>query len=176
MVPATSKMPASPPKRSIVRSLPFTLWPSADCEAWTAACLPNQRLKRGGFAADMKPVTRGDLQRRYGYFLDFLDRSGLLDRTSAAASQVTPENVDGYIKELMERVSSVTTYGSIYKLRRASQLLDPRRDFGWLIELEKDVALVMRARSKADRLILTEVLPAGTGKERRPIGRAMVIF
>ena len=157
MVPATPKIPASPQKRSIVRFFLFDLWPLADREAWTAACLPNQRLKRGGLAAHMKPVTRGDLQRRYGYFLDFLDRSGLLDRTSAA-SQVTPENVDGYIKELMERVSSVTTYGSIYKLRRASQLLDPRRDFGWLVEHENDLALHMRPRSKTNRLVLTEVL------------------
>ena len=28
----------------------------------------------------MKPTTLADLKRRYGYFLDFLDRSGLLDR------------------------------------------------------------------------------------------------
>jgi len=106
----------------------------------------------------MKPPTLADLKRRYAYFLDFLDRSGLLDRTSAAAGQVTPENVDRYIEELKERVGSVTTHGSIYKLRRASQLLDPRRDFGWLIELEKDLALVMRPRSRADRLVITEVL------------------
>ncbi len=158
MAPATSNAPASPPKRSMVRSLSFDSWPSADCEAWTAACRPNQRLKRGGFGARMKPPTLADLKRRYAYFLDFLDRSGLLDRTSAAAGQVTPENVDRYIEELKERVGSVTTHGSIYKLRRASQLLDPRRDFGWLIELEKDLALVMRPRSRADRLVLTEVL------------------
>jgi hypothetical protein len=37
-------------------------------------------------------------------------------------------------------------------------LLDPRGDFGWLIELEKNLALVMRPRSKADRLVFTEVL------------------
>jgi hypothetical protein len=62
------------------------------------------------------------------------------------------------LEELKERVGSITTYGSVYKLRRASQLLDPRADFGWLIELEKDLALVMRPRSKADGLVLTEVL------------------
>jgi integrase len=158
VAPATSNTTASPPKRSMVRSLPFVSWPSEDCEAWTAACRPNQRFKRGGFGAHMKPPTLADLKRRYGYFLDFLDRSGLLDRTSAAAGQVTPGNVDKYIEELKERVRSVTTYGSIYKLRRASQLLDPRQDFRWLIELEKDLALVMRPRSKVDRLVLTEVL------------------
>jgi integrase len=158
VAPATSSAPASQPKRSRVRSLPFDSWSSADCEAWTIACRPNQRLAQGGAGAHMKPPTLADLKRRYGYFLDFLDRSGLLDRTSAAAGQVTPKNVDRYIEELKERVGSVTTHGSIYKLRRASQLLDPRRDFGWLIELEKDLALVMRPRSRADRLVLTEVL------------------
>jgi integrase len=106
----------------------------------------------------MKPITLADLKRRYGYFLDFLDRCGLLDRSASAAGQVNPQNAGKYIRELNERVGSVTTYGSIYKLRRASQLLDPRRDFEWLIEIEKDLALVMRPRSKADRLVLTEVL------------------
>jgi integrase len=155
---ATSTKPASSSKRPLVRSLSFDSWPRADCEAWTAACRPSQRLKRGGAGAHLKEITLADLKRRYGYFLDFLDRSGLLDRSAPAAGQVNPENVGKYIGDLNERVGSVTTYGSIYKLRRASQLLDSRGDFEWLIELEKDLALVMRPRSKADRLVLTEVL------------------
>jgi integrase len=158
MAPDNANTPASQPKRSRVRSLPFDAWSSADRAAWTAACHPNRRLKRGGAGANLKETTLADLKRRYGYFLDFLDRSRLLDRSAPAAGQVHPENVGKYIGELTERVGSVTTYGSIYKLRRASQLLDPQGDFGWLIELEKDLALVMRPRSKADRLVLTEVL------------------
>lgn len=47
---------------------------------------------------------------------------------------------------------------SIYKLRRAAQLIAPDADFGWLAEIEKDIALVMVPRSKADRLVLTERL------------------
>ena len=113
---------------------------------------------RGGAGAHMKPITLSDLARRYGYFLDFLNRARLLSRTSVAAGHVTPENVAGYLEELQERVSSVTAYGSMYKLRRASQLIDPRGDFRWLTEIEKDLALVMRPRSKADRLVLSEVL------------------
>ena len=158
MAPANSKAPTSPPKRSEVRSLPIDQWPSADRDAWTAAGRPSQRLMRGGAGAHMKPITLADLARRYGYFLDFLDRSGLLDRSAAAASQVTPGNVARYMDELKKRVSSVTAHGSIYKLRRVSQLLDPCHECGWLIEHEKDLALVMRPRSKADRLVLTEVL------------------
>jgi integrase len=158
MAPDNANTPASLPKRSRVRSLPFEAWPSADRAAWTAACRPSLRLKRGGAGAHLKEISLADLKRRYGYFLDFLDRSGLLDRSAPAAGQVNPGNVGKYIGELNERVGSVTTYGSIYKLRRASQLLDPSGDFGWLIELEKDLALVMRPRSKADRLVLAEVL------------------
>jgi integrase len=158
MAPDNANTPVSQPKRSTIRSLPLDGWSSADRRAWTAACQPNRRLKRGGAGAHLKEITLADLKRRYGYFLNFLDRSGLLDRSAPAAGQVDPENVGNYIGELKERVSSVTTYGSIYKLRRAGQLLNPRGDFGWLIELEKDLALVMRPRSKADRLVLAEVL------------------
>jgi integrase len=106
----------------------------------------------------MKPITLSDLARRYGYFLDFLDRSGLLDRRRPAAGNVTPENVAGYLNELQKKVSSVTVYGSIHKLRRASELLDPQSKFLWLTEIEKDLALMMRPRSKADRFVLSEVL------------------
>jgi hypothetical protein len=140
MVPAILKATASP-NRFRVRSLPINQWSAADRDAWGSVCRPSHRLARGGAGAHMKPITLDDLARRYGYFLDFLERSGLLDRNAAVASQVTPENVAGYVGELQERVSSVTAYGSIYKMRRASQLLDLQHDFLWLTEIEKDLAL-----------------------------------
>jgi hypothetical protein len=57
---------------------------------------------------------------------------------------VTRSNVNAYVVELKERkVSSVTSWNCIYKLRRASQLLDPKRDFGWLIKIENEAALVI---------------------------------
>jgi hypothetical protein len=34
----------------------------------------------------------------------------------------------------------------------------PDVDFSWLIEIESDLALIMRPRSKQDRLVLAEVL------------------
>jgi hypothetical protein len=141
-----------------VRSLPIEQWSPADAEAWALANRPSLRLIRGGAGAHMKPITLSDLARRYGYFLDFLERTTELDRNAKAASQVTPGNVARYIEELCGRVSSVTTYGSIYKLRRTSELLNPSGDFSWLIELEKDLALIMQPCSKADRFVLSEVL------------------
>ena len=79
-------------------------------------------------------------------------------RPGARSTLVTPDNVDGFMTELQARVRSVTVWNSVYKLRRAAQLIAPGADFGWLTEIEKDIALVMVPRSKADRLVLTERL------------------
>jgi hypothetical protein len=106
----------------------------------------------------MKDITRGDLVRRYGYFLDHVQRSEGLDRNAKVASYVAPDRVDRYVAELQARVSSVTVHGSIYKLRRMAELLAPGQDFTWLTEIEKDLALVMQPRSKFDRLVYSNVL------------------
>jgi site-specific recombinase XerD len=101
------------------------------------------------------------LARRYGYFLDFLDRYGVLRSDRPAAANVTVDNVEAYVVELKDRVASVTVYGSISKLRRGAQFIAPgRRDFTWLADIERDLAMVMRPRSKFDRLVTSEVLVA----------------
>jgi integrase len=137
------------------RSLPKADWPASDNLGWRQACQPSQRLKRGGAAGHLSPVSQTDIANRYGLFLDFLQRQGRLDPAKGAATLVTPENVNGFVTELQARVRSVTVWNSVYKLRRAAQLIAPGADFGWLTEVEKDIALVMVPRSKADRLVLT---------------------
>jgi site-specific recombinase XerD len=81
-----------------------------------------------------------------------------LDPNASSGAHVTPQNVEPYVAELKERVSSVTVYGSICKLRHTAQLIAPDRDLGWLIEIERDLAFDMRPQSKRERLVLTEVL------------------
>jgi integrase len=66
--------------------------------------------------------------------------------------------VNTYVSELRNRVASTTLHGSICKLRRAAQFIAPGRDFTWLAEIGKDLALVARPRSRFDRLVLSEVL------------------
>ena len=85
-----------------VRSLPIESWPEADRKAWLSACQPSQRLKRGGAGSHMKSITLNDLSRRYGYFLDFMDRRGLLDLNKAPSAHVTPENVAAILTGLVE--------------------------------------------------------------------------
>jgi integrase len=156
--PAERVVPSVPRVSHEVRSLPLDLWPESDRNVWNMACRPATRLRRGGVASHMKPVTRDDLARRYGYFLDFLDRQGLLGSGEQPAGNVTLENVHAYVAELTERVGSVTVFGSISKLRRMARLIAPARDFGWLAELERDLAFTMRPRSKFDRLVMIDAL------------------
>jgi integrase len=133
-------------------------WPEADRQAWEDACRPSCRLKPGGSASHLAPVSREAFANCYGLYLGFLRRSGRLNRHAAAAAQVTLPNVEAYTTELATRVRSVTAHIYIHMLRRAAELLDPSADFSWLAEIEKDLALVMEPRSKFDRLIFTERL------------------
>src|SRR5215471_1388897 len=94
-----SSSPPSPPSKPrelscAVRSLPLDQWPEADRSAWKVACRPAERLKRGGAASHLKDITRRDLARRYGYFLDHVARMEGLDCNAKAASCVTPARVD----------------------------------------------------------------------------------
>ena len=92
----------------------------ADRSAWAAACQPTYRLKRGGAASHMKAVTRHDLAQRYGYFLDHVNRSGGLDQRAPVGGYVVPERIGHFVEKLSSRVSSVTLYGTIYKVRRTA--------------------------------------------------------
>jgi site-specific recombinase XerD len=133
-------------------------WPDSDRCAWENACQPGSRLKPGGRASHLSEASRDNLERRYGGFLKFLQRTKQLEMKADAATQVTPANVEAYIKELAPRVCSVCVHTYICCLRRTAELLAPANDFSWLAEIEKDLALVMEPRSKFDRLVFTERL------------------
>jgi integrase/recombinase XerD len=95
------------------RSLPVHEWPDADRLAWEHACRPGARLKPGGSASYLAPVSREDFARRYGAFLGFLQRTGRLERNAGAATQVTLPSVEAHIVDLKARVRSVTVWNCI---------------------------------------------------------------
>jgi hypothetical protein len=144
-------MVASDEVRAVERrtlSLRLEQWPRADCEAWVAACQPAARLKRGGTASHLQPVTRDDHAAHYGNFLVFLNRRGLLRRDGPPAVNVTLEYVDAYLNERKNQLASTTLHSTICKLRRTAQYIAPSRDFAWLAEIGKDLALLACPRSK----------------------------
>ena len=96
-----------PPGFGRVRSLPPDQWPSSDQRAWAVACQPAERLKRGGAASHMRDITRRDLGRRYGYFLDHIERTDGLDPQASPASYVSPDRV----RPLPERTAVPRQFG-----------------------------------------------------------------
>ena len=165
-----------------IRSLPLKEWSEADRNGWQAARRPGQRLSRGGAASHLAPVTQTDPANRYGLYLDFLDRSGRLDPTAEAGALVAPDAIGAFIAELQDRVSSVTVSRTIYKVRRAAECIAPHRNFAWLAEVGKDLALLERPKDKFDRVVLTERLVEVSlvsfwkidfDAEARPLGRAL---
>jgi hypothetical protein len=167
-----------------VRSLPVERWPPAEKTAWAAARRPSVRLKGGGAASHLRPVTQNMLAQRYGAFLDFVTRSKRLDQAAEAGAYVRPNLVEPYVEELKGRVSSVTVYGSIQKLRRMTQLIAPHRDLGWLIEIERELFSSMRPKSKWDRVVLSEIIieagltligEAETAKKLPKLSRARMV-
>ncbi len=107
------------------RSLPIAEWSIQDRIGWAAACQPGERLRRGGAASHLALVSQGDIANRYGLYLDFLRRNGRLDSAKGAIALVTPDDVKAFITELQARVRSVTVWNSVYKLRRAAELIAP---------------------------------------------------
>ena len=138
------------------RTLKVHEWPAADRLAWEAACKPSHRLTKGGSASHLAAVSQEDIARRYGLFLGFLRLHGSLKPVAGAAAHVTPANVEAYTTDLAGRVSSVTAWNCIYKLRRIAQLVAPEKDFSWLRELENDLAFVMEPKSKFGRFVAPE--------------------
>jgi site-specific recombinase XerD len=139
--------------------MPVSEWPRAHREAWEEARRPAIRLKPGGVASHLAPVSLNDFGNRYGAFLGSLRRRGALNFNSLPADQVTELNVETYIAELKGRgLRSSTIWNAVYKLRRAAEIINPQANFGWLREIENDLALLIEPRSKIDRLVLAERL------------------
>ena len=141
------------------RTLYVPEWPQAIQRAWEEAFRRSHRLKKGGSASHLGPVSREEIASRFGLFLGFLKRTGRLKEDAPASAHVTPQNVEAYMADFAaQKISSVTAWNNIYKLRRAAQLLSPDQDFSWLAEIEKDLALMMEPRSKLDRVVFAERL------------------
>src|SRR3954468_13128821 len=148
----------------MVISLKLADWPLADRDAWPNACRPRQGLKRGGAAAPLAPITRKDLERRYGYFLTYLKERGELDPSAEAAAQITPEAVEGYLAHVEPLWSPVTIARTLFKLTRMGTLLAPDRDWAWLREIACDRDLVAYPKPRFDRIVTSErLVEAGLG-------------
>ena len=123
----------------MLKSLPINDWPKSDREVWEAACRPSVRLKRGGSASNLAACTRGDLQRRYGYFLTFLKDCGRLDPDGSCASLMTPETIAALVCRIRGAWSATTLFMTIQKLAQIARHLTPSANFKWLTDVAGDL-------------------------------------
>jgi integrase len=148
----------------MVISLDLAEWPAADRNAWLQACRPRQGLRRGGSAAHLVPITRKDLERRYGYFLTYLEKRGELSHRAEAAEQITPDAVEGYLACVEDTWSTTTVAQTLFKLARMAKLLAPGREWAWLTEIACDRDLVANPKPRHDRIVTTDrLVEAGLG-------------
>lgn len=82
----------------MLRDLPLEQWPEADRQGWETALQPARRLSIGGRAAHLRPSSKANLERGYGYFLRVVSESGALNRHAAATSHVTSEAIEIFVE------------------------------------------------------------------------------
>jgi integrase len=100
----------------------------------------------------MKNSTRNSCERAYGYFLDHCQRTGVLDSGAGPGTHVTRERVDAFLAEITGRVSAVTRWSYISKMRRVAEILS-RQEFGWLKEIEAELRYQAIPRAKHHKTV-----------------------
>jgi integrase len=135
------------------RSLPVDGWPVADRLAWQDACRPSLRLRKGGSACGVKPVSQTAYARAYGYLLDFCVRTNRFDANAVAAGHITPTVVDAFLSELQTRVGATSRHNYLSRIERMGKLLPPGTDTLWLKEIVAELKDHATPRSKAARII-----------------------
>ena len=117
------------------RSMPLSEWPQADQAGWHLANQPQDLLDDSvGYAQRWRPATQKLTQDGYGYWLDWLARSGQLCFSSDPAGRATPECLRCY-REGMEAdgLASYTVAGRIQQVGRMLSAIAPDHDWAWML-------------------------------------------
>jgi integrase len=142
----------------MLRALRLEQWPEADRLAWEDALRPARRLSVGGRAAHLRPSSKANFERGYGYFLRAVSDSGALTRRAVATAHVTPEAIEAFIERAGLSWNSVSVAGGAMNVRLMAQMLAPERDFGWLKNIQAQLRARARPRAKFSRVVATEEL------------------
>ena len=141
-------------------TLPLSEWPTADRCAWAEATAYGGLLDDGGAAAHHCARSLADFARAYGYLLRFAQERGALDHSSRPTSVVTPDIVDAYVRDLEQRVRSVTRHCYLYRVMRVAEYVAPERDWRWLRRRTQMLAFAAKPRDKRPRVVTSDRIVA----------------
>ena len=118
------------------RAMPVSDWPQADQAGWCLANATADPLDDSiGFARRWRPASRQLTQEGYGYWLDWLARSGQLDAAADPAARVTHERLRAYQEAMqMEGLASYTVATRIQQVGSAMRAIAPECDWGWVLK------------------------------------------
>ncbi len=150
------------------RGLPLEQWPEGDRKAWRATLEPGDPLDPGGAGADWAPATIRMIQRGYGQWLAWLQRTGGLAPDVTPTARVLPEMLARYIADLQSIVSSQTVLTYVEAIAHFCRAATPGADWAWLLRLVGRLKRrVVPARPKRHRLVpAQDLLSLGLGTMR----------
>ena len=117
------------------RAMPLSEWPEADQAGWLLANQPEDPLDDTiGYAQRWRPATRKLTQEGYGYWLDWLARSGQLSFSGDPSERATPECLCAY-REAMEAdgLAPYTVAGRTQQVGNALRAIAPEKDWVWVL-------------------------------------------
>ncbi len=117
------------------RALPVSQWPEADQAGWRLANQPQDLLDDSvGYAQRWRPATRKLTQEGYGYWLDWLARSGQLSMSSNPAERATPDCLCAYRDAMQaDGLAPYTVAGRTQQVGNALAAIAPEKDWAWLL-------------------------------------------
>jgi integrase len=142
----------------MLRDLRVEQWPEADRRAWEDALRPARRLSVGGRAAHLRPSSKANLERGYGYFLGVVWDSGALNRRAAATTHVTPQAIEMFVARAELSRNPLSVASGIERVRAIAQFLAPEWNFGWLKNVAAQLRAKARPQPKFSRMVATEEL------------------
>ncbi len=117
-------------------AMPVPEWPPADQAGWSLANQPEDPLEEGvGYAQRWRPSTRKLTQEGYGYWLDWLARSGQLAVSGDPVERVTLDRLRAYQKAMQEEgLAPYTVATRIQQVGNALRAIAPENDWVWLLK------------------------------------------
>lgn len=124
-------------------------WPAIDQKRW------KQSRVIGSFLSGASPATIWSerrcrmVEQGYGQLLSYLARSGQLDPDQSPELRATPAVIEGFVKELSERVASWSVAMMVHAVQRMMAVMAPEVDWGWLNLVVRN--LKSAAKSQRDK-------------------------
>lgn len=107
-------------------------WPAIDQRRWRQALVVSSFLNGVGPATKWSERRCNMVEQGYGQLLSYLARSGQLDPDQPPEGRVTPASIEGFVKELSDRVASWSVAMMVQSVQRMIAVMAPEADWQWL--------------------------------------------